>query len=311
MTQAQKQNSKKKYYMKKIVAAFLLTTLIFLSGGQAQAGYWAENYAANIMDTMLDEVLEAFKKVILQQLKQAAGQSVIGRLRSLASGTTGKPGVIADYEDFIFGAAQRNVDNYVTDFFRTMQTGGVSSETRSELRMIEIAIRNELEPSMPEDLFEYRINSPTPREDVFDQAVGGGKEEYLALQMGGGHPIDIFFDAENKISAKVEQEQKASTAETIAGGGFPTMTDGNKVVPGSVMRDLVASAEEMPIEMINNAGSWQEVIATMAVQSMVSFAKQGIAIVSKPVENKIRRIERNTTNGVKGVLDQVYNGTNY
>ncbi|MEA2006765.1 MAG: hypothetical protein U9O20_01215 [Patescibacteria group bacterium] len=304
------QFQKQKKY-KKIIAAFLLVTFLMFSGGQARAGYWSENFKANTVDTMYDEILYGIKKVILQKMKQSAGKSVSGKMRSLAAGTTGKSGVVSNYEDFIFGASQRDVDNYVTDFFRVMQTGGVSPETRGELRMIEIAIRNELEPSMPDDLFEHRINSPTPRKDVFDQTVGGGKEEYLEMQMGGAHPVDIFFQTENMISARFEQEAVANEAEAVAGGGFATVINGNKVVPGSVMKDLVSASEEMPIQMINNAGSWQEIIATMAVQSLVSFSKQGIEIVSKPAKNKERRIQRSRTNGVNGALDQVYSGINY
>lgn len=289
----------------------MLTTCLLFSGGRAEAS-WGEPTTANIMKQMLEEAYTNFQKVILTGIKQAANETIIGQMRKLAAGTTGQPSVIADYEDFIFGSVRRNVDVHVTDFFRMMQTGGVSEETRSELRMAETAIRNELEPSMAsQDMFEYRINSPTPRQDVFNQALGGGAEEYLAMQMSGSHPVDIFFQAQNKIAAKVEQEEEAQKTKLIAGSGFDTAVSGNKVVPGAVMKDLLVAAETMPMEMINNAGSWQEVVATMAVKAVSSFVKTGINVVSRPVENQVRRINRTVDEGVSGVLKDIYSGSGY
>ncbi len=294
-----------------VVVAMLVACLLF-SGGRAQAGYWAENFAANIMQIAIEEAREIFEKMILTSLKKAAGTAIIDQMKDLAAGTSGQPGVVADYEDFIYGTTQRHVDKYVTDFFRVMQTGGVSSETRDEFRMVETAIRNELAPSMPKDLFEYRIDSPEPRKDVLNQAVGGGKEEYLAMQMSGvSHPVDVFFLANDAITAKMEQEQEAQKAKVIAGGGFDTIVSGSKVVPGAVMKDLLVAAESMPIEMINNAGSWQEVISTMAVQALSSFVQNGINVVSRPIENQIRRIQRTTDEGINGVLQDVYSGIDY
>ena len=217
------------------MAAILIVCLLF-SGGRAHAGVWFENFGANVMQIAIEEAITLFKKMILTSMKSAANQAIIGQMKNLAAGTSGRPGVVADYEDFIFGTTQRNVDKYVTDFFRVMQTGGVSTETRGELRMAETAIRNELAPSMPEDLFEYRIDSPTPRKDVFNQSMGGGKEEYLSMQMSGiSHPVDVFFMANDLIGAQMEQEQEAQKAKVVAGGGFDTIVDGGKVVPGAVM----------------------------------------------------------------------------
>ena len=49
----------------------------------------------------------------------------------------------------------------------------------------------------------------------------------------------------------------------------------------------------------------------MAIKAVSSFVKTGIDVVSRPVENQVRRINRTVDEGVSGVLRDVYRGTNY
>ena len=294
---------------KKIIATILIVGFLLGPTGVARAGYWGENFPAAIMKEALEEAFTALKAIILQTVKQAAAEAIAERVEKLLSGTTEEAPVIGNYQDFIFGTAQRTTDTFLNDFFRTLQQGGKSPETRAQLRMVEDAIRNEISPKFEDPKLDYYVQSENPRRDIFDQTVGGGIDAYMALQFGDfEHPVDVFMNTLERAESVYNSTAETQTAKSVAGGGFDTIVSGDNIKPGSVMKDLLVAAESMPMNIVSNATNWQEVIASVAVGAISGFIKNGIKTVSRPIESKIRRIRREFEDGVRGIQDQIYKG---
>lgn len=294
---------------KKIVASVLISSMIFMNTAPvACAGYWGENFGANIMQVAIEEMKKAYHAMILKSLKSAANRTIRNSVRKLVAGTMDEVMVIADYEEFIFGSAGKNSDSLVTDFFRGVLRDA-SRQTRKEIRMVERVLRNEIESNIPAIDFQvdYHINSPTPRSDIFRQSRGGGTKPYLVFQMGGEHPLDVYLTTQAALAEKARREQESNLAKAVAGQGFnsPTDKDGN-IVPGSVVQEVMAKAETMDLDTIANATNWQEVVAGLATAAVTSLVRNGVRVVSKPINNAVRDLERSVDRGTDNLLDELY-----
>ena len=294
---------------KKFIATILLGSFLFTySAPVAYAGYWGENFGANIMQIAIEELKMMIKAMILKSLKQAANRVNRNTVRKLVAGTSDKMMAIANYEDFIFGSSLKGDDGMLADFFRGVLQDA-SRETRKEIRMVERVLRNEIESSIPVIDFQldYHINSPNPRTDIFRQSRGGGSKPYLVFQIAGEHPLDVYFTTRAAMQEKKRREEEARKSEVIAGQGFASPSDGEgNVVPGSVVASIMAKAETMDFDTITSATNWQEVAAGVATAAVTSIVRNGVRVVSKPINNAIRETERSIDRGTDSLLDDLY-----
>lgn len=297
--------------IKKIIATITIAAFLFstVTPAVVHAEMWGTNIASGLMKQVLEQVFLVLRKTILQTLKKEANNMIKGSIEKAVSGSSGEPMVVADYEDFIFGAAQVAAEDTLDDFFSVLQEG-VSSAERDMLRGVEQTISKQLTPVMPEVTLREVVDSSDPLGDLFDQTKGGGVGALMSYQFGDyNNSTNAYVNSRKIIEAKARQVAKAQEAEVIAGGGFNTVVDGGKVIPGKVSQEIVTAAEIMPIEMINNASSLEEIIASFVVSSVTSFVKKGISVVSKPINNEMRKIKRNMgQNGVKELQDKIKKG---
>lgn len=296
--------------IKKIIASVTLMSFLLTMTPTAVAigDMWGTNIGAAGMKQVLEQVFLVLRKTILQTLKKEANKMVKGAVEKAVSGASGEDMVIVDYEDFIFGSSQVAAEETLEDFFSTLQSG-VSTSERDMLRDIELTISNQLSPGKPESTLREVVNSDDPIGDIFDQTKGGGVGALLSYQFGDyNNSKNVYINAKRVVDNKAAQVADAQRTEAIAGSGFNTIVDGNKVIPGKISQEIVSAAETMPIEMINNASSLEEVIASFVVSSVTGFIKSGINVVSKPIKNEARKINRNTKNGVKELQDKIKKG---
>ncbi len=288
------------------IAAFLFVTIMPTT---VCAEMWGTNIASGLMQQAMQQVFEITRKTVLQTLKKEANNMIKESIEKAVSGSSGESMVISSYEDFIFGAAQVAAENKLEDFFSVIQEG-VSTSERDMLRNVEQTISSQLSPGQPEATLHELVDSDDPIGDVFDQTRGGGVGAFLSYQFGDyNNSTNAYVNAMEVIDNEAMQKAQAQEAEAIAGGGFNTITEGNKVIPGKISQEIVAAAETMPIEMINNAGSLEEVIASFVVSSVTSFVKSGINVVAKPINNEVRRIERTIgTDGINVLQDRIKKG---
>lgn len=296
--------------IKKIIASITIAAFLFTTVTPAvvHAEMWGTNIAAGVMKQVLEQVFLVLRKTILQTLKKEANKMIKSSIEKAVSGSSGEPMVVSDYEDFIFGSAQVAAEDMLDDFFSVLQEG-VSTAERDMLRSVEQTISKQLTPAMPEVTLKEIVDSSDPLGDVFDQTKGGGIGALMSYQFGNyNNSTNAYVNAKEKIQATAAKVAKSQEAEVIAGGGFNTIVEGTKVIPGKISQEIVAAAEIMPIEMINNASSLEEVIASFVVSSVTSFVKSGINVVTKPINNELRKIQRNTENGIDELQDKIKKG---
>lgn len=296
--------------IKKIIATIILSVFLFatVSPIVVHGSYWGTNMGASILKQALEAAYLVLRKTILMNLKKEANNMIRKSIEKAVSGSSGESMVVADYEDFIFGSAQVAAEDTLDDFFTVLQEG-VSTTERDMLRGVEQTISKQLSPEMPEVTLREIVDSADPVGDVFDQTKGGGIGALLSYQLGDyNNSTNAYINAKNVVESAAEQVTRAQEAEVIAGGGFNTIVEGSKVIPGKISQEIVAAAETMPIEMINNAGSLEEIIASFVTSSLSGFIKNGINVVSEPIDNEMRKIENSVTNGVSELQDKIKKG---
>lgn len=294
--------------IKKIILTITMAGFLFsmFTPKIARADMWGQNLAATLMKQVLEEAFLVLRNTILQTLKQEASSMIKGTIEKSVAGS-----VVSDYEDFIFGAAQVAAGDMLDDFFAVLQEG-VSTSERDMLRNIEQTISKQISPEKPKVTLNEVVNSSDPIGDVFNQTVGGGVGALMEYQFGEyNNSTNAYVNTKERIEIRANQIAQAQQTEVLAGSGFSTTTDGGKVIPGKISQEIIAAAEIMPIEMINNASSLEEVIASFAVSAVNSFVKSGISVVSKPINNEIRKISRNVgKNGIEELQAQIKKGDN-
>ncbi len=296
---------------KKIIATVIIMVSIFatINPTRAIGDAWGTNVGSALMKQVLEQVFVVLRKTILQTMKKEANNMIRGALEKAVGGSSGESMVITNYEDFIFGSAQVAAEDKLTDFFSVIQVGASTSE-RDMLRNVEQSISNQISPGQPEVTLHEFVDSDDPIGDVFDQTKGGGVGALLSYQFGEyNNSTSAYINSKNIVDNAAYQAAEAQQAEAIAGSGFNTVVNGNKVIPGKISQEIISAAETMPIEMINNASSLEEVIASFVVSSTTSFIKSGISVVSKPINNEARKIQRTIgDDGVKKLQDKIKKG---
>lgn len=300
-----------KIKIKKIIATVIVTSFLFVTISPAVAigDTWGTNVGAAMMQTVIEEVKLVLRKTILQTLKKEANKMVRGAVESAISGISGESMVVANYSDFIFGSAQNAAEDKLDDFFSVLQEG-VSTSERDMLRNVEQVIGNQLSPGQPQVTLRETVNSNDPIGDVFNQIKGGGVGALISYQFGEyNNSTSAYINAKEEVKRVASQTALSQQTEVIAGSGFNTITNGNKVIPGKISQEIIAAAETMPIQMINNASSLEEVIASFVVSATTSFLKQGIKTISDPSKKSTDKWAKNIGPNAKKILqDKIKKG---
>lgn len=292
--------------IKKIIASIIICSLLMVSTAP-RASAW-ETWGSIPMGIAIEQAIETLWAMLLQMLKQEAITTLKDQIEKMVSGTTGENQIIMDYEEFIYDAINDESEEYLSDFFSSLQSGASPGES-DMLRDVENALRTRLVPPEPKSTLSQIVNASNPIDSIFDARRGGGVKALLSYELGPyNNPYTAYFNAEEVMMQKIDQLQDSARTEGIAGQGFATYTSGNKVMPGSIYQHLVASAEAAPIDLITNATKWQEVVASFAASLIGSAIKNGISTSSKSKKTDSKRVQKNESRGYPGIQTDIYLG---
>jgi len=294
--------------IKKSIASLIICGLLLVSTAPS-AKAW-ETWASIPMGIGIEQALDALWAVLLSTMKKAAVKTLSEQIEKMVSGGSGENQIIMDYEDFIYNSIKEESEEYMSDFFSSLQAGATPGE-RDMLRDVENSLRLKISPMEPKSTLSEIVNSPSgnPIDAIFDQRYGGGTKALLSYEFDPyNNPFTAYSNSAKVMTKKLTQLQDAQRSESIAGQGFATMVSGNKVMPGSIYQHLVATAEASPIDMITNATKWQEVIASFATTLIGSAIKNGISTTSNSKRTNKRRVNRTNGRGYPGILNDIYKG---
>ena len=270
-----------------------------------QAGAWGEPIEAELMHEAWIEARKAFLDAMLTSLKQQANNLIRDRVRVLLTGR-GSPLVITDYDNFIYGEANREATLYTRDFFRTLGYG-VGDTTAAMYKDVENAL---LSPESELSTIDQYVQGGI--DNVFNQNKGGGSQAVMAMATNDmNNPFGVRMRAQTLLENREARAQKRAEVEAIIGEGFINKTDPeNNLInlPGSIIASITAKSETLYMDMINQARSIPEIVGTVAANMLSKTIEAGVVKVTKPIDNQLRTIYNDTEGGVQELQKEIYGG---
>jgi hypothetical protein len=289
------------------IFAMLFFVVFCFSYQKPVKAYWGDAIPATIMHEAWLEAKEAFKGAMLASLKQQANNLIRDRIRVLLTGRGGNGSlVITDYDDFIYGQAQRDSYLYTRDFFRVLGDG-VGDATGAMYDNIEEAL---LAPESELSTIDHYVQGGL--ENVFNSDKGGGRQAVIAMVSNDyNNPFGTYLRASQYQQNQKERIEKQKEVEIIAGQGFASKkSEENNLInlPGSLIASLTAKAESGYMDMINNATSLPEIVGTMAAGMLSKTIETGIIKVTSPIDQQLKSIHDNADGGIREVQRDIYGG---
>jgi hypothetical protein len=271
----------------------------------ARADYWGGSLSAELVRQAWTQAREAFLNAMLTNLKQQANNLIRDRIRVLLTGRGGSL-VITDYDDFVFGGAQKEAMLYTKDFFRVLGDG-VGDGTASMYSDIEDAL---LSPESEVSTIDQYVQGGL--DNMFDQSKGGGTQAIMASATNPmNNRFGTYIRGQQIMENKAARAQKRAELEALAGEGFASQKDPeNNLInlPGSVLASITAKAESAYMDMINMARSIPEIVGTVAANTLSKTIEAGVVKVTRPIDNQLRTINKTATGGVKDLKKEIYGG---
>jgi len=297
---------KKNHKIKKSIATICLSAFIFsfVSVPTVRAEFWGTNFGAAIMQNAWTEMYEMIKSQAVAYLKKEAAKQISKQIKKIITGEdSGEAFAISDYGDFIYGVAKKEAEKQMDDFFAEINSG-LSEGTREIMRSAEEAVMKELNPEVPKVTLDEHIYADDPLAALFVQgadedgnSVGGGWTAYHELSQGKvNHPLRVYLEAKRQAAAKIAEIEETQKTKATAGQGFDTI----KGLPGSVVSQVTAAAEKLPLDFIANATSIKEVLANLATTAIGELFNQGMEYASSQVDAQISKIEDSLGGGAVG-----------
>lgn len=299
-----KNRIKIKYFSLILIAIFCFSGLLG-TNRSAQAGYWGEAITAELMHEAWVEAKQAFLDAMLTSLKQQANNLIRDRIRVLLTGR-GQSLVITDYDDFVFGGAQREATLYTRDFFRILGDG-VGDATGAMYDDVENAL---LSPESEVSTIDQYVQGGL--DNLFDQNSGGGTQAVMAVATNPANSsFGAYIRGQQILENRLSRAQKRAEIEAITGEGFINKKDPeNNLInlPGSIIASITAKAETTYMDMIQQARSIPEIVGTVAANMLSKTIEAGVINITSPIDSKLKAIHDDVDGGVRGLQKDIYGG---
>ena len=308
-----------KKIFKKIGIVIFLVIFVFSAGPKkvsAQQGVgWGETYTSLPIDTMMDEAMRIFNESVAASLKKIAVRLVMDRVRALLLGQTGGSGrIIADYEDYIYGNAEKVAKGAARDFFSSINQSA-SKATRDIYRDIEKTAVAEIEPRM-DDLLKPMVDAQIggDRKNLFDNEKGGGiNAMYLLLTNDADNMVGARLTLQRHMEELREKTRDKQRTDLIVNKGMESDKDANGLItlPGRVVADIQSFVETMELRSLVNAQKLAEVVGGTAAMMVTQILQSGINKTMQPVDNQLENINKSVRGGVTEVQRDIYKGIEF
>lgn len=308
---SKKNKIKGKILLITMLSCFLLGNLFFVP--KTRAGYWGESLKAEFIHEAWAEALAAFKEAMISNLKMQATRLMNDRIMALVTGRSAGSLVISDYGDFIYGSAQRQGQLFANDLFGTIASG-TSRSTNAMVNNVEMAVNNEIlgmESQVGATIDEHVSGGI---ENVFDQGLGGGADAVMeAVRNPYNNAYGAYVESSSTIENKMNEIAKTKEVEAVAGSGFASRTGSGGLIdmPGSILKDLTSTAKSMPMMIVAAADSVPQIAATMASNMISGIIESEVGKVTKPIDSKLTKMNREVRGGVNKLQSNIYNGVKF
>ncbi len=270
-----------KYIKVKIVVIFSLCFLGIFGGDSARASYWGENFAANGVQIMIEDLKRQIRDIGLGAEKQAAAQMVVDQVDSILSGSSGRGSlIIQDWDEYLFEASRNNTGLYINDLI-SIGAGGKNSNLNY------VPAGGDFNYS--HYLAEYTkgqlgVSGSIKRNSFIEEIVGdptasmtgtAGWRRFSALRES--NPIGNTLKIQSAMIEKQRQEEKKAEIKAIIGGGYKGVESGGQTItPGSTVKSLKDQSQAMSFNIISSANSIPEVITSVMSRVVLQTFQKGV-----------------------------------
>jgi hypothetical protein len=330
----------KKNIKKILVLILVFSTLAIAHPTPARADAWGSNYSSTLLKETLEEMYKKIQDTIVANLKIAAIRIINGRLQTLLTGSPGKYGgsgslVISNWQDFVYGTAQRYALAATNDFFTSIRYGVPNALANRVIGPAEKAVEEGVW-NAPPDLQNYVAGG-----DASQIFSGGTQNPWMAWRMAAMPQNDLAFTYLRAMSVKqatYEQQAQLQQAQGIAGQGYKgqessssnrrpytaTSSSGGKLTvppgstytgstqsiqtPGSSIKALTDEILQLPIKMVEYAQTIPQVITSMVTSMISQLIQSGVDKVTAPIDAQIVKARNQVGQSLGQMQAQVQGG---
>ncbi len=285
----------KKIYKKFIILVLLASTLLIASPSPAHADSWGANLEATVYQITVEKMLKQIEDTIIANLKIAAIRIINGRLQVLLTGSPGKYGgysssIITNWQNFIFGSAQRYASAATNDFFRELRTGIPNTLQKRIITPAEKAVEKSICDTKP-DAHYYVSNGDATK--IFDSNNPWWRWRRMAMPQND--LATWLLCAESRKQAAYQAMVIQKSVEGQAGQGHISLEKSksdkpdkqNISVPGSTLKSLTDEILQLPLKMIEYAKSIPEVVTSMVTSMITQLIQSGVTKLTEPIDQQI------------------------
>lgn len=311
-------------YKRYIITSVLLLAVLFAPVRSARA-FW-NDYDVELFAQYLDVAWDEYKGILMGSLKSAAYEAIASKVSSLINGgDSGQARFITNWEDFLYGAAERETKIVINDFFTSTFGGASSSSYVSSSAQTSTSAT----ASIPLTSTNYAAYlEQNAREAVFHQNKDLYK--YTMNEYCGGDPSKMFSEGNwqcvnayfsniaynstygfNQTTQSVayseyEKQVKKNVSQSIAYDGFKAVQDklsSNLVAtPGSIVASVQKSLYNAILNVPGNASNPWELIQLSAATFVNGFITDLFNQASAQVENTVNTAVKK---GIDTIADKI------
>ncbi|MEN8252416.1 MAG: hypothetical protein ABFQ53_02460 [Patescibacteria group bacterium] len=298
-----------------------ILTLLATPVYNVSAGYWSENYSANAMKQMMEEVYDEIKKAINSAAKMASIKQATSTIESALYGDSSSPRNIDNFEDFIINAPREKAITYAEDFLTNSLRGTTSGDYTSTSGGSGDALGESIEEAGQNVIDKWSGDSESGTDyqeycsDTSDIFADGNYQCFSAIMSNPlNTPIGMALATEAVTAAAYEAEQQKADLIAKSTGVLPALDDqGNVMLPSSMVEEIQLQQITLPLKALANGDSnvFASRIQSFAVSLIMDIVERGLGEVAEGASKNLEAIENKYDTEMSEIQNTVGPSMNY
>ena len=272
----------------KLIVLLLIVCILILPMHHARAGYWSENYSANIMQTMMEEMKLQIRQALEAALKMAAIKQATSTIENSLYGESSSPRNISNFAEFLVSDPQDAAVTYGEDFLsQTLRGSGSSDYTSTSGGGGGGGDLSDMLEEAGQRVIDEWDGKNEPTVDFAESCSGddyfsdGDFKCFSAITSNPiNMPVGMALAVDSAMSAKFKAEQQIAELEATSSGVLPGKDDSGDVkLPSSVVEEIQLQQITLPLESLANgdSGAFSKIIQSFAVSLIVKIVQDGLS----------------------------------
>lgn len=310
-------NMKKKKIQ--IVALAVVFSFSVLVSPRAYA--WGDGIPGAILKQTLETIQSQIEGILLSSLKSTAMTLLNTRVAGLVGGTSaGTSKVISDWKQYLYQEPEERVLLAMDNFYSTTLRGRSSSSgyyTASGSRSYESYLAKRTR-----EVLDANFADPVNLSEVNSDPIGALNDSgdiglFSRMMSSQNDPFIYALRAQKYEMALREQYRREAEVQAAAYSGYRGVrdNDGNVILPGSTIAQMVADTENIGNNIIAAAKNPGEliggVISGLANRMVTNLVQKGVGQVQASIQREIRNVDNQIMGQVTTVNRTLGQGAKY